>query len=596
MASGETVEISRLDLQDLSTVPEVSITGVRHLSSYNWIERPTPTIAVPGSPPIWSAPNGPQQLTKDSGLNYIDQNAARHPDSPLEPLFRALFVTHPSFDIRLIDVVTDRNNIRKLLSFINPSLAANEVEPFTINIEVTNKTAIFCRKETSTRQYIGPHEFKGFGHEFEKAYTTSHIKDSTGHHRIISYRFGDINFIVRHETDGYVDVDTRMPFANRKEPELDRLSSTLGSLSLSSSNNLPEVIPARSKLRINEEGQVVPIESTIEIKTRVFNKRLQIHDVAPQLWISQTTKLVRAYHNKGRFQAPEIEDVAYEIKRWEKVNQGDLRKLAVLINKILNVVKGFGGNATVRYDGHKLVVRKVDEENMLPQDLYSRWNDRIDSKQETSTNRDTTAEIAVRRVDRARTEADGKTPENIKGKHGHHKDVPFSDMIGYGLDHGFRQFFRRMPIRLSEYHVLCETLESLAIDITGGRNIHDIMDDMRKGKSDWDPEERRQIEGQKSLARDSAFRLLYIFLQASDIEDSNMAYNATLFVVSHRRMFMYRTRKIVREAFVERYHVSEKQQNSLDKWPIEEPSSAGSQEEDVTTEVEDIAFESDSSW
>ena len=99
------------------------ITDVKHLSSYNWIDASTPTIAVPGSPPLWSAPKGPKQLQKDSGLIYLAQNAARHPASPLEPLFRALYTTNQSLDIRSVDIVTDRNNIRKLLSFVNPRLS-----------------------------------------------------------------------------------------------------------------------------------------------------------------------------------------------------------------------------------------------------------------------------------------------------------------------------------------------------------------------------------------------------------------------------------------------------------------------------------------
>lgn len=57
-------------------------------------------------------------LPPDSGLVYIDQNAARNPRSPLEPLFRALYTEHPSFDPRVVDLVTDRNKIRKLLLFV----------------------------------------------------------------------------------------------------------------------------------------------------------------------------------------------------------------------------------------------------------------------------------------------------------------------------------------------------------------------------------------------------------------------------------------------------------------------------------------------
>ncbi len=149
-------KISCEDLQDLNIPSAASITDLKHLSSYNWIEAPTPTIAVPGSPPLWSPPNAPRQVKKDSGLIYIAQNAARHPDSPLEPLFRALYLTNPSFDIRSIDVVTDRNVIRKLLSFINPSSTRNGLEAFTFNIELAGNTAIFSRNEAATQEFIGP--------------------------------------------------------------------------------------------------------------------------------------------------------------------------------------------------------------------------------------------------------------------------------------------------------------------------------------------------------------------------------------------------------------------------------------------------------
>jgi hypothetical protein len=408
MTSTTIAEISRLDLQDLNTPSLASITNVKHLSSYNWIEAPTPTIAVPGCPPLWSALRAPKRLTKDSGLIYIAQNAARHPKSPLEPLFRALYIANPSYDIRSIDVVTDRNNIRKLLSFINPGSTRNGLDTFTINIEITKNTAIFCRKEAATHEFIGPQEFRGYGHEFEKANTTNQISGSTGHHRIISYRFSDLNFIVRHETDGYVmlDADTIIPSPNSKEQENDSLSSLLESLSLSSTKSPLITTLAGSRLTIREEGRVVPLESTIELKTRVSHKPLQLREVVPQLWVSQTPKLVRAYHTKGTFQVPEVEDVAVQVQRWEEGNQNDLRKLAALISKIIEMVKGCGGNAAVKYDdkGDKLVVWKADGETMLPKDLYSKWDD-------VGNSEDAGAESAVKHVDGVETKADGKEHE-----------------------------------------------------------------------------------------------------------------------------------------------------------------------------------------
>ena len=415
-------QISRLDLLDLSTPPSASITDVKHLSSYNWIEAPRPTIAVPGSPPLWSAPKAPRQLKKDSGLIYIAQNAARHPDSPLEPLFRALYIANPSFDIRSIHVVTDRNNLRKLLSFINPSSTKNGLETFTINIEVAKNTAMFCREETATHEFIGPGEFRGFGHEFEKAYTTSQISGSTGHHRVISYRFSDLNFIVRYETDGYVDAGTRVPPSNRKERENDSLSSMLGSLSLSPTNDTPNTTPTGSKLTIREEGQVVPHESTLEIKTRVSHKPLEIQEVATQLWVSQTFKLVRAYHHRGTFQRPEVEDVAALIQRWEERNQTDLRQLAALIKRILTEVKAYGGNAIVKYDVRedKLRILKADGKKMLPKDLYSKWDDKDKSETDTNTEHDAASESAVKPVVGVKTKAKGKSiafgPADTSGK------------------------------------------------------------------------------------------------------------------------------------------------------------------------------------
>ncbi|KAI1087543.1 hypothetical protein F5B19DRAFT_486628 [Rostrohypoxylon terebratum] len=374
MASRTTV-ITRQDLEG-STALAATIAEVKPLASYSWIEAPVPTIAVPGIPPRWTPPRGPRRLPKDKGLIYIAQNAARHPDSPLEPLFRAIYITQPDFDIGATDVVTDRNNVRKLLSFIDPSSSRNGLEPFAIDVEVVKDTAIFSRMETKTKEYIAPHEFKGYGHEFEKAYTTDDVNGSTGHHRIVSYKFSGLNFIVRHEVDGFVQSRMETPLSSRGGGA-DDISSLMGSLSLTtgSTANKTTTIDG-SKLVIREEGHLVPIESTLEIKTRVAHKPLNIQEIAPQLWTSQTLKLVRAYHTGGMFQEPRVEDVSADIRRWEQANQANLKKLAMLIKKIISAVKTHGGRATIKYGGGpgQLMVRKADDKPMLPKDLYSKWD------------------------------------------------------------------------------------------------------------------------------------------------------------------------------------------------------------------------------
>jgi hypothetical protein len=162
---------------------------------------------------------------------------------------------------------------------------------------------------------------------------------------------------------------------------------------------------------------MISLKSTLELKTRVFRKRIEIQEVAPQLWISQTPKLVRAYHRRGTFPVPEVEDVAADIKTWEEGNQKDLRKLAALISKIIGVVKGCGGNAIVKYDilVDKLVIWKVDRKKMLPNDLYSIWDDRVDSK--ASSDNDIAAGKPANGVE---SKADGKSavfsPGDTKGR------------------------------------------------------------------------------------------------------------------------------------------------------------------------------------
>lgn len=374
MAPIKVAEISRRDLRDHGFA--ASISDVKHLSSYSWIEAPTPTIAVPGSPPLWSPSNTPQRLRKDSGLVYIAQNAARHPKSPMEPLFRALYIANPSFDISSIDVVTDRNNIRKLLSFINPHSSQRTLESFAIRVEVVKNTALFSRVETAVQEIIGPHEFKGYGREFEKRYTTNRIKDSTGYHRILSYSFGDMSFVIRHETDGYVYSAPAKSAPDARQTEDDKLSNMLGSLSLSTPTC------TTTGLTVKCEGQAVAIESTLEIKTRVFHKTIGFEEVAPQLWVSQTPNLVRAYHKGGLFGIPHVEHVGVEIKKWEKDNETDLRKLATLIHQIIKDVQSCGGYAVARYDDRAdtLKIWKEKGAKMLADDLYAKWHDEASLK------------------------------------------------------------------------------------------------------------------------------------------------------------------------------------------------------------------------
>ncbi|KAI0516863.1 geranylgeranyl pyrophosphate synthetase [Xylaria bambusicola] len=618
-------EILRSGLQDLDFPATAIITDVKHLTSYNWIGAESPTIVVPGSPALWAPPGCPTQVSKDSGLVYINQNAAHHPISPLEPIFRALHTTQPAFDISSTDIVTDRNSLRKLLAFVQPGVEGDALQPFTIDIEIYKNTALFSRVEESNQETIPLGEFRGFGLEFEKAYTRQQIDGSTGHYRIVSYRFGDMSFIVRHKVDGYVGENMKSGSSGLEEGPANDLSGVLGSLSLTSNPAMTSAHGTGSRLVVRREGQNVPLDRTLEIKTRAVHRPLNIQEAAPQLWISQTPKLVRAYHKGGRFQEPKVDDLTTAIQKWQADNQVQLGRLLGLIHRLIDVVKNYGNRATVSYvvDGDKLVISPSSGQKMLPESLYLQWeakSPQLSTIQETLTVTTQTPRANMCRPG-LRIQVGEKTYDSIdvevmpyfKTYFGsqlrssqdsptilNHPSIPFFDEVFRGLAKGPREFFRLVPAGLAAYKELCTTLKLLGINILEGRTIqYHIMKDFQNGKDDYDPDERRTIRGVKGTARDSAFRLLYMFLSdgmASEPRDKTMAYNAAFFVVSHLRMFGVRTRKMVRMAFDERFGLTVKQRANMDKWPLKNSMGGESSDDDQTTESGGSFYDSDDGY
>ncbi|KAG6108896.1 hypothetical protein E4U14_003447 [Claviceps sp. LM454 group G7] len=359
--------ITRSSLKDLASSDAAYIRNVKNVSSYNWIDNTLArTIAVPGVPSLWNPPGVPARIQppKDSGLDDIGDNAIRIARRPMEPLFRAIFTMKPSFDVRTIDVISDRHNILKLLSFIDSSSERDKGESCTIKLELVRNTLLMCRQETNVTQSLAPYQLRGYGHEFEKAYTRKCMFLSTSHYRIISYDFCGLNCIIRHKTFvRYVSSDPKA---------ITRLG-------------LGDVLPRADYLTRNPEkvgvmfgGRTIPLKSTLEIKTCSLTRPAGFGEVAPRLWVSQTPNLVQAFHLRGQFLKPEAKDVSAKTRKWERDNQENLRTLGALIKKINAVVKGCGGRAILRYDVSTvslIISRDEGESGMLPADLYSKWDE-----------------------------------------------------------------------------------------------------------------------------------------------------------------------------------------------------------------------------
>ena len=116
--------------------------------------------------------------------------------SCLLPLFRAVdVVAEENADTSLewgsVDIITDRNGLRKLLRWLqySPGAEKEPLKEFRIDLQLGGKkTLLMNRWEKRTRENAEPPR-SGCGMNFERESTTpmKGCDRSTGHHRIVQY-------------------------------------------------------------------------------------------------------------------------------------------------------------------------------------------------------------------------------------------------------------------------------------------------------------------------------------------------------------------------------------------------------------------------
>ena len=304
----------------------------------------------------------PVRLTQDRGLTFVDQNAYRSPKFPLEPLFRSVYTSTPTFDPKGIQLVTDRNNLRKLTWFVSRI----PIENFRIDIEMVGNTLLFTRWESIPYEVITG--FRGFGHEFEKNFTTysGEMKASTGHHRVVQYMLGTLQLLVRFEVDGYVERGT----ISKSSVDVDQLSHSLKSMQLRSESN--------DTVKAILGGHTVPQDSLIELKTRVKHRPIQTSDVIYQLWFGGVQQLFASYHVRGVFSKVEQSNFEKngEFERFERDKKLEISKLVSVIERIKKAMMGVSGKrAILLHEGQSLrMYERKGDKHALPKDLLAKWD------------------------------------------------------------------------------------------------------------------------------------------------------------------------------------------------------------------------------
>ncbi|PSR77825.1 hypothetical protein PHLCEN_2v7697 [Hermanssonia centrifuga] len=190
----QSVHVATIDRpgNDLGTA-DVILKDVTYIASYSWTNAHNPVIVVPGSPPLWINKPVPFSLAPDKGMSFMDQNSSRMPSYPLLPLFRAVDTMQnnvsPISDWKTLDIITDRNNLRKLLSWAYPHAQIKSRTKFRIDIQLAGQRTLLLQR-WEERSKVKSDGF-GYGHTFEQATTvpgpTCTHRGLTGYHRIISY-------------------------------------------------------------------------------------------------------------------------------------------------------------------------------------------------------------------------------------------------------------------------------------------------------------------------------------------------------------------------------------------------------------------------
>lgn len=120
----------------------MSLDNYESVGSYNWSResrRNRAVAIIPGEASTLreSLPVG-QQLYKSQRRQIVDENGHYQPDYPLEVLFRAVRLCSPQFEFVRVHFVTDRNNMRKLLKFVERT----SDESFRIDFQRIGNTTI----------------------------------------------------------------------------------------------------------------------------------------------------------------------------------------------------------------------------------------------------------------------------------------------------------------------------------------------------------------------------------------------------------------------------------------------------------------------
>ncbi|KAF7559945.1 hypothetical protein G7046_g4215 [Stylonectria norvegica] len=386
MDAGDILKTIRSTDISPSQTAVTSSSGYDMLCSYNWVNLQKPTVYVPGNPPHYVNMPLPMRLLRDEGIHFIDQNSFKLPKYPFEVVFRAIEIMSPSFKFDDVDVVINRNSLRKLLEFC---LDKSQMS-FRLVLHTIGNTLVVERCEENTvDMIIGPHSNSGFGHSFEQATTfaPAGMEDICGHHRVLRYSLGGLSCAVRFEVDASYDPEGEATLFEPRTTtmsggdETELLAKALGTFKLDTKTSGGSAPSSQDepKIEVILRGTAVSHHKMAEIKSlKMFKSSKR---PMAQLWFGRTPFLIQGLHQDGVFSKIQISNAGSDFKRWETEdrNQAALRKVASLLDQLRAVVKETKGNSCIAIYTRGVQPKEIrifgmrESQQPLPKDVIERF-------------------------------------------------------------------------------------------------------------------------------------------------------------------------------------------------------------------------------
>lgn len=252
---------------------------------------------------------------------------------------------------------------------------------FRFDVEFIGNSVFFVRKENHAKEII--EALYGYGHTFPEAYTNweTDVKGSASHQRIIKYTFGGLNYLIRTESDGW--LPERLTSKERASAKADT-SLTKADDNMSSLIEAAKLVSVSQKtataddvLDIQLGGRKIPQKGIFDLKTRSASREIDMAEILPRVWVSQTPNFVIGYHKSGLFDDVQVQAVYDEILEWEDKFQDSLNGLSALVYRIIEIAKSCKGQGLEisRFGSGDLLIRKLldSEWHALPSDLSQKW-------------------------------------------------------------------------------------------------------------------------------------------------------------------------------------------------------------------------------